>query len=137
MPYIDSKKFDIYQDIDDKRIKASLFNVDEFIAPIISILNKKGYKTEYCCSGHYDESIYDWGSTKHDNCYIAFKTIKDFNNTINIPKDFILETNKNNTFQFVMRKTYKSKGIERYFEIIDTMKDLIDWAFSLPDKKLK
>lgn len=28
------------------------FEVDDLIAPIISILNKKGYYTEYCCQGH-------------------------------------------------------------------------------------
>ncbi|MBP3238663.1 MAG: hypothetical protein J6M24_06260 [Lachnospiraceae bacterium] len=28
------------------------FECDELIAPVICILNKKGYTTEHCCSGH-------------------------------------------------------------------------------------
>jgi len=30
------------------------FEVDDLIAPAISILNKKGYRTAFCCSGHVD-----------------------------------------------------------------------------------
>lgn len=30
------------------------FEVDDLIAPAISILNKKGYRTAFCCSGHPD-----------------------------------------------------------------------------------
>ena len=33
--------------------KNDSFYVDDIIVPIILILNKKGYFTEYCCSGHY------------------------------------------------------------------------------------
>lgn len=38
------------------------FECDELIAPVIILLNKKGYQTEHCCSGHLygdmDEVIY-------------------------------------------------------------------------------
>ena len=30
------------------------FEVDDLIAPAVSILNKKGYRTAFCCSGHSD-----------------------------------------------------------------------------------
>ena len=33
--------------------ETTCFEVDELIAPIISVLNQKGYKTIYSCSGHY------------------------------------------------------------------------------------
>ena len=41
--YIDKKTFEIVDNV---------FEVDEDIADIISILNKKGYYTKFCCSGH-------------------------------------------------------------------------------------
>lgn len=48
--YIDIKTFDIIDDV---------FEVDEYIAEAISILNKKGYYTKYCCSGHtFDDGRY-------------------------------------------------------------------------------
>lgn len=40
-----------YCDFDAMR-NDEVFEVDEMIAPIISILNKKGYLTSYSCSGH-------------------------------------------------------------------------------------
>ena len=33
--------------------ETTCFEVDELIVPIISVLNQKGYKTIYSCSGHY------------------------------------------------------------------------------------
>lgn len=33
----------------------SVIEVDELILPVIAELNRKGYYTEYCCSGHYYE----------------------------------------------------------------------------------
>jgi hypothetical protein len=35
-----------------KECKSKTFECDEWIAPVIRILNHKGYKTKYCCSGH-------------------------------------------------------------------------------------
>ena len=45
----------------------SCFEVDDFIAPAISILNQKGYLTAFCCSGHAEDP--------HDPelAYIAFE----------------------------------------------------------------
>ena len=49
--YINSKTFEIIDDV---------FEVDEDIAEAISILNKKGYYTKYCCSGHVkDPRLYE------------------------------------------------------------------------------
>lgn len=43
------------------------FAVDDLIAPAIAILNQKGYRTAFCCSGHADHP--------HDPelSYIAFE----------------------------------------------------------------
>ena len=47
--YINSKTFELENDI---------FEVDELMADSIILLNKKGYKTEYCCQGHYSSQIH-------------------------------------------------------------------------------
>lgn len=46
--FIDVNTFEIVDDV---------FEVDDDIAETISILNKKGYRTTYCCSGHVDPEI--------------------------------------------------------------------------------
>lgn len=61
MSYIHKITGDVYHDIlaDDIR-EEEFFECDEMIAPIISILNKKGFKTQFCCSGHAYPSIEDY-----------------------------------------------------------------------------
>ena len=71
--YIDKKDFNIYYSLDDIRIQAPLFEVDEFIAPVISLLNKKGYTTLYCCSGYWVKEVRDGFQIPNNFCYITFK----------------------------------------------------------------
>ena len=52
------------------------FQCDDLIAPAIMLLNLKGYKTLYCCSGHPQLTLNE-GSTLSalgygDNFYVAF-----------------------------------------------------------------
>jgi len=47
---------DVYQDHE--------IEVDYDIQPAITLLNQKGYRTRYCCSGHCDDTF--------SNAYIAF-----------------------------------------------------------------
>lgn len=63
MAFIDSKTFDIYSEIECvSEIYSRSFVCDDLIAPIISMLNIKGYKTKACCSGHpYPGKNYVYG----------------------------------------------------------------------------
>lgn len=57
MAYININTYDILE-LPEKDDLDDYFECDEFIAPIISLLNKKGYKTKFCCEGHlYDEAM--------------------------------------------------------------------------------
>lgn len=47
--YINSKTYELDKDI---------FEVDELMTDSIILLNKKGYKTENCCQGHYSQQIH-------------------------------------------------------------------------------
>ena len=100
-----------------------MVEIDDLILPIIKILNQKGYKTEYCCSGHLTE--------RDTNTYIVFDK-----NTIPkiIPKDFILENEEyykimeykieEDTFfnNMCIRKWYKGVSQESLYNEILTFR---------------
>lgn len=52
MAYINKNDFEIVGYVADEKRKENYFECDDLIAPSISLLNKKGYKTIFCCSGH-------------------------------------------------------------------------------------
>lgn len=57
MALINKKDFSIISTNQDHRTQDDYFECDDLIAPAISLLNRKGYKTECCCSGHPFPSI--------------------------------------------------------------------------------
>lgn len=122
--YIDTKNHDLYYHIDDDRINAPLVEIDELIAPIISILNKKGYKTEYCCSGHFDRS----------RTYIVFA--EHYVNIIvsNIPDGFELIEGLEEDHLCLGNKLYEYEEFtkERLLSITDNIIKLWNWAEELP-----
>ena len=54
---IDRKNFKVYKHSEDY---PNAFICDKLIAPCVSILNKKGYKTKASCSGHYKLEYYEY-----------------------------------------------------------------------------
>ena len=67
MAYININTFDILECPLKENIE-DYFECDEFIAPIISLLNKKGYRTKFCCEGHlYDDELVSEHTFKDDN----------------------------------------------------------------------
>lgn len=85
--YIDTNTFEIIDNI---------IEVDEDIAETISILNKKGYYTMFCCSGHLkDPRLYEMYHRKND---IEYDDI-DFGYIVN--KD-------ENSFEVLMPYTFTS-----------------------------
>lgn len=55
MAFMHSKTFDIINSSNIDGYLDDYFEIDDYIAKPIQILNLKGYKTEFCCSGHpYD-----------------------------------------------------------------------------------
>ena len=96
--------------------------IDELMIPVIKTLNEKGYCTEYCCSGHYGDG--------YTNTYIKFSEWVELPEEL--PDGFVYEERGN-----VIRKNYVDNlhPNEKYIEILNTTKDLIEWADNLPDEE--
>lgn len=95
--------------------------VDYLIAPILEILNKKGYKTIASCSGHWDRT-----SCKSYICFsedYGFKKIPSMFTFRHIYNDYIIE-----------HRIYRRSDINiTIFEITKSLNDLYEWALSLPN----
>ena len=96
--------------------------IDELMIPVIKTLNEKGYCTEYCCSGHYGDG--------YTNTYIKFSEWVELPEEL--PNGFVYEERGN-----VIRKNYVDNlhPNQKYIEILNTTKDLIEWADNLPDEE--
>lgn len=101
------------------------FEIDDMIAPIISALNRKGYLTTHCCSGHNIDG--------HTNTYITFR---EEATPRALPPNFILEDEKyykDHYHPFVkpkglcIRKSYEYKG-DKLNDIIQTVISLKEWV---------
>ena len=96
--------------------------IDELMIPVIKTLNEKGYCTEYCCSGHYGDG--------YTNTYIKFSEWVELPEEL--PDGFVYEERGN-----VIRKNYVDNlhPNQKYIEILNTTKVLIEWADNLPDEE--
>lgn len=71
-----------YIDINTFEIVDNIIEVDEDIAETISILNKKGYYTKFCCSGHVKDSrLYEMyhrnNDIEYDDTNLGYMVNKD------------------------------------------------------------
>ena len=112
--------------------------IDELFVPVITKLNKKGYKTKYCCSGHLHEELV--------NSYIMFDERNSYlyqDHFNSLPNGFTLEVNtktsrKNEMVKtLVIRKYFDKK--KSYKELLKDITDgaisLLEWAEGLPSLK--
>lgn len=93
--------------------------LDPNIAETISILNKKGYYTKYCCEGHYENKkpnstpyiYFDRFSPNEDSLPNGWYIDKDFKN--------------NHTIRAKLEKHSKKQ----------ILKDIYNWACNLPNRR--
>lgn len=153
MSLIHKEKFDILNDCEDGR-EDDYFEVDENIALVISMLNKKGYRTTFCCSGHAFANInefradnkedfdclifFDLQDIRYENgrykaldkdnakyCYIVFE--KDYTFP-KLPEGFTYDkSNKTIEKEYVS----ESDTYDLIQEIVDSMKALYEWVLEL------
>ena len=146
MILIDKKTFEIYGSTEDERISGPCFECDELLAPTISLLNQLGFKTAYCCSGHYFDVFLDdpdpnaiYPVWQDDNCYICFqRSFEDMaKDGFTVPDgydctyaDAYFESSEYRTWEFLIRKEFNDIE-DKFLQIIDNAKALYTWAKSL------
>jgi hypothetical protein len=96
------------------------FEVDDLIAPAISLLNKRGYVTAWCCSGHAEHE------ERPMHAYISFWFGETPPETI--PEGWYWESDGHMEYEY--ENTEPDTLGE---EIIRVMDDLTAWAGGLPD----
>lgn len=151
MLYMD-ENFDLFK-LDDIRIKdkKNLIELDELIAPAVSLFNLKGYKTDYCCSGHIVETKLQGSTSCWNNPYIMFK--EDYTETLINEhkkmgddifihdKDFLklihFETNKynNKTTIYIDWSAYRNTDLFLLYELqLKSNKAIFDFARYITSK---
>jgi hypothetical protein len=94
---------------------SGVVELDELIAPTIIELNKKGYITQYCCGGHWYNSLFSAYIMFYDDCMPE-----------TIPDGFIKESEN------VIR--YRVEGeFDKFEESLKVGKLLYDWSKGLPE----
>lgn len=119
MKYICNKCFSTYEnDTICEKCNNNLISLDDLISPVILILNKKGYKTISCCSGHNDKHICN-------KTYIVFG--KGFEPE-KMPSNFIKYNDQYGNI--TLCRYHKNKqNIDQ--SILNTIIELFNWAVSL------
>jgi len=118
-PYsiIDKNSYEVFKHSEDCPYA---FICDKRIAPVVSILNKKGYHTYASCGGHYKIEFYEWFD-------------EDLSNLEEYKKDnrIIIKNIKDNSFDFwsevdftsiyiLFDKMYEFDSVPDLFEISNT-----------------
>lgn len=113
-------KVDVYSGFYCKCCKTKLIQIDPNIAEAIRILNKKGYKTSYCCESH---TLFK----KIDDAYILFDNdVRWLSSLIrsDLPFGWYIDTGFLKRDRFAIRAEYNDSK--------DYLFDLLKWAESLP-----
>lgn len=141
--YMNLETFEVYKSTLDPNFKGPAEEIDEMILPAIILLNKKGYKTEFCCSGHtgsdLDEksknrlSVLNYGCGINET-YIAFSISSEaFENIKNhLPKGFTVDDGEDivildSTIFVAIRKQITSLGNDDIFgKLVDIYGNCIE-----------
>lgn len=109
-----------------------MIELDDLMITPILLLNKKGYKTEWCCSGH----VYEHGNTGYirfiDNIFMYNYVIKP-NGKINLNNNKYLYIDDNKTIRAKDDKKDTMTLRELNKSIMDFNMEILKWALALPN----
>lgn len=92
--------------------------IDDLIVDTIIVLNKKGWTTKFCCSGHLNKNNGFVGT------YIFFEKLPDTH-----PQGFYKDSR--NCIRPVVRKN-AFVGLEGYDTLVRLNRSMYEWALTLP-----
>ena len=153
MSYMHKETFEIFnplgtiQNPDDDNWNC--FYVDDLIAPAVQALNRKGYKTEFCCAGHpfkYTPSEPDTAFDDIDQKYVKIPRKGDsyiaFAEGVflpELPPGFAADDPRPEKPELCIRKDFSYVESDEKFDIMrkifNSMEQLYQWALNLPDFK--
>ena len=161
MACMHKETFDIFHN-DQCIVPEGYIEIDELIAPSVQLLNRKGYLTEWYCSGHplKDNLMINSSETGyeviingrqadgsfmlggHHDAYISFK---EGISLPALPPGFVMDL-LGGSDKLIIRKNDSILGMAKFYEknffelpreIINTMEQLYEWALSLPEFKIE
>ena len=161
MAYLDLNNYQIWALSNIDGFHDDHVEIDEVIAPIISELNRKGYKTKFCCSGHPyfslcevlvtseesakgivglveteesgdpDFPIRAFHLIRDDDFYILFSECSSMDFSIPLPEGFRWFDEK------TIRYAYSKTDVYDFFlERLEASKALYEWVVKLPSYTL-
>lgn len=161
MIYMNKETFDLSEGYDSNK-ENEYVEIDENIAMAISILNKNGYTTEFCCGGHpyidelYSNEVLDRDEYGYDISspilfYVLFNGLYNFNDidTDIFSVEYKTSKDKENELESIsstttirlsteFRKTKKSEinSYDKSFDIIKYINlSFLEYVKSLPNAK--
>ena len=99
-----------------KKCEGKVVVVDDLIVDAIIVLNKKGWTTEYCCSGHLNDKIL--------TTYIKF-----IHHPFSTPHGFYKDGD------CIRHEMISIKGAEGFKDLLNVNLKIYKWAVRLPTRK--
>ena len=131
MVYIKEKTYEMWDFpsvSEDNESMEGWFSVDEVIAPVVQELNKRGYYTTYCCSGHsihsllpmyieskeegIEDEFYGYYPACSPSLYIAFDRDYGLGLCTAIPEGFYMD-DENTVMQSLQHRRSKRRKATR------------------------
>lgn len=104
MAFVNLKSFDILEKADpEEKDGSAYFECDEEMAGIILLLNRKGYRTRFCCSGHLYDEISD--TCTEENADLSDTELREL-----YPGILRVETLENGTRRLTLRQNLSLKA---------------------------